>query len=86
MDSKDFQYDSRQKLGEKFKNIISQDENALFQNELKRMRPNYSQARQKNSKRAILEKYPLISKLTVAHLALPHSVPVERIFTQLQDF
>jgi len=42
MDSEDFQYDSRQKLGEKFKNIISEDENALFQNELKRMRPNYS--------------------------------------------
>ena len=83
-------------LAEKFHNIIGPEETTQFQNELKRMSIHFSSLRKQheNSNRTILEswdnlsgQYPNISKLAKSILVLPHSsVPVERIFSQMQDF
>jgi len=83
-------------LAEKFHNIIGPEETTQFQNELKRMSIHFPSLKKQHetSNRTILESweylsapYPNISKLAKSILVLPHSsVPVERIFSQMQDF
>jgi len=91
-----FDMNAWQSLAERFRNIITEDKNRQFQNELKRISCNYSRHVKEhiNSSRTILEtwdvlsnQYPLLGKLAKSILVLPHSsCPVERVFSQMEDF
>ena len=83
-------------LADSFPNIIyTEEENRLFEGELKRISTHYSRHRKEHidSGRSILQtwnvlsaQYPLMSKLAQSILVLPHtSSPVERIFAQIED-
>ena len=88
--------DSWRWLAEKFHNIIGPEESTQFQHELKRMSIHFSSLKKQHesSNRTILEswenispQYPYVSKLARSVLVLSYSsVPVERIFSQMQDF
>jgi len=92
----EWNFDSWKWLAQKFNNVIENEESVHFQNEIKRMSIHFQNLKKQynNSSRTTLETweslstlYPYMSKLAKATLVLPHStVPVERIFSQMQDF
>lgn len=83
-------------LADQFPNIIStEEENRLFEGELKRISTHYPRHRKEHndSGRSILQtwnvlsaQYPLMSRLAKSIQVLPHtSSPVERVFAQIED-
>jgi len=93
---REFNKEKWEKLGEKFKNIISEAEQQNFKYEVRRLGYNFNDVGDpfiisKGNPIEIwtvrAEEYPLCSRLAKALLILPHSTcSVERIFSTMRDF